>query len=200
MIDPYREQLESQMDVVVAVLENDLVKEQPEGTLGNHIAAIAYWAAEAQSAKPVDFAVMNYGGLRVPYVNAGNLLVRDAYQIMPFDNMIVLMDLPGSTIQEMADLIAASGGWPVERMTYGILADKAVDITIGGKALDPHKVYRMAITDYLADGGDNLSMLKEYSYINTSVLLRDAIIDYWKWMTAAGKNISVVKDGRVSVR
>jgi len=198
MIEPYRDQLAASMEVVLATLDEDLIKEQPEGTLGNHVAAISYSAAQANYSDPVDFSIMNYGGLRVPYVNAGALRVQDAYQIMPFDNYVVIMKVDGATVLELANRMAAYGGWPVYKMGYSINEDgSATEVTINGKEVDPDAQYNMAISDYLAGGGDKLDLLKAFTYYNTGVLLRDAIIDYWRNAARSGKSINEQKDGRV---
>ncbi len=60
MIRPYKEQLEVSMYVILAVLEEDLIKEQPEGTLGNHIAAITFDCAQANYSKEMDFSIIEY--------------------------------------------------------------------------------------------------------------------------------------------
>jgi len=200
MIRPYKEQLEVSMDVILAFLEEDLLKEQPEGTLGNHIAAITYDCAQANYNKEIDFSIMNYGGLRVPYVNAGPLKARDAYQIMPFDNYVVIMEVEGNVVLELADRMAGNGGWPVHNMTYLIDGTHASDVLVNGKTVEPLTTYHMAISDYLAGGGDQLDLLKKYEYSNTGILLRDAIMEYWENTAEQGNTILEQKDGRVRVK
>ena len=97
------------------------------------------------------------------------------------------------------DQIAGLGGWPVHNMSYVIDDNSALDVRIGGLSLNAGQVYSMAISDYLANGGDHLDLLKEHSYINTGVLLREAIIESWKQTTAEGSKVHVEKDGRVSL-
>jgi 2',3'-cyclic-nucleotide 2'-phosphodiesterase (5'-nucleotidase family) len=200
IVDPYRAGLEAAMNEVLAELATDLVKSQPECNLGNHVAGIILEAAGKASDREVDFAVMNYGGLRVEAVRKGPLSVRDAYQIMPFDNFIVVTDLPGVVVRQLFDRIAAYGGWPVQDATYVIEQGKAADITIGGQVLEEEKTYAMAISDYLADGGDRLALLKAYPYYNTGILIREAIMDAWRAATEEGRSIDVRTDGRVTTR
>jgi 2',3'-cyclic-nucleotide 2'-phosphodiesterase (5'-nucleotidase family) len=199
MVDPYRSQLELSMNVVLAELSTDLTKEQPESTLGNHVARITLEAAEREVGRDLDFAIMNYGGLRVPSINAGPLLMNDAYQIMPFDNYIVVMDLTGSQVLELLDQIAAYGGWPVQDIRFAMEEKRAVAVEIRGEALRAEETYSVALTDYLADGGDHLEMLKGIKHFNTGLLLRDAIIDYWKRIAAAGEAVEEKKDGRIMI-
>lgn len=197
MISPYRDDLEESMNAVVANLETDLVKELPEGTLGNHVAEVTYVAAVEATGESVDLAIMNYGGLRVPIVELGPLQVKDAYQIMPFDNIVVVMDLPANVLMEVLHSMASRGGWPVHNMTYVIRNGKAADVTIGGQPIDKDAIYRVAISDYLAEGGDNLSMLKTIPHTKTKVLVREAILDFWKAAEREGSAVTSFKDGRV---
>ena len=92
MIQPYKIQLDEAMEVVLATLEEDLVVEQPESTMGNHVAEITFWKANQFVDVPVDFAISNFGGLRIPFLGKGPLKVKDAYQIMPFDNYVGLFN------------------------------------------------------------------------------------------------------------
>ena len=96
LITPYRSELASSMNVEVAQLTTDMINEQPESAMGNHIAQIIHSTGETNTGRTVDFAVMNYRGLRIPSINKGPLIVSHAYQIMPFDNYIVVMELKGS--------------------------------------------------------------------------------------------------------
>lgn len=198
LIEPYRADLEAAMDIEVAILEADLVKEQPESSLGNHIARITYVTAERELDREIDFAIMNYGGLRVPYVNSGALKVSDAYQIMPFDNFIVVLEINGSVVRSILDQIAGYGGWPVFNMAFHIENNRARNIRIKGEPLEDDRIYSMAISDYLADGGDKMEILKQFDKINTGILLRDAIIETWKMTTARGEKVREEKDGRVT--
>lgn len=197
LVSSYKSELDELMEVEVATLAGDLILEQPESNLGNHIAEIVYWQAEQSLNIPIDFAITNIGGLRVPSVSSGPLKVKDAYQIMPFDNYVVAMTLSGKTVRELANKMAGYKGWPVFKMTYEIKDKEAINIKINGLPLDDNKDYTVCITDYLANGGDNLSFLKEIPYINTNVYLRDAIVSFWKEQTKQNKVIRVVKDGRV---
>lgn len=197
IIGPYKNQLDASMDVQLAILAHDLVKEQPESTLGNHIAAITRWCAARNSERQVDFGICNYGGIRVQSLTAGPLRVRDAYLILPFDNYVVYMDVSGATVRQFADHMAARGGWPADGLSYIITNGKADDIRVNGIPLDDMKVYRMALTDYVANGGDDSFFLKELSHENTAIYLRDAIMDYWRELDRSGREIEVEKDGRI---
>ena len=179
-IIPYREQLESSMNGVIAYAIKDMNKAQPESTLGNLLADATLEIARKNSTKSVDIGIINYGGIRVPSINKGEVTLGNIYEIMPFDNYLVIIELKGSVLQEVCNLIASKGGWPIAGVTFKIKENKAVNVQVGAKALDSSLIYRVAISDYLAGGGDNLAMLKELAFENTNILLRDAFIEYFK--------------------
>ena len=75
---------------------------------------------------------------------------------------------------------------------------KAINVIIGGKALDPNAVYTVANSDFLANGGDNADMLRTIPQISNGYLMRDAILDYIKKLKSQGKNISANIENRVT--
>jgi len=178
---PYREQLENSMGEVIAVAAIDMSKAQPESTLGNLLSdATQEMASVYSSDKNIDAAIINYGGIRVPGINKGEITLGNVFEIMPFDNYLVVVELKGEVLQEVCNVIAAKGGWPVAGINFKIKDGKAEDVHVASKQLDLSKTYRIAISDYLAGGGDNLAMLKTLPYENTNILLRDAFILYFK--------------------
>ena len=64
----------------------------------------------------------------------------------------------------------------------------------------PNKNYHILTTDYLANGGDNMTFFKKASnYINTEVLLRDVIIDYIREINKIGTKVEAKFDGRIEI-
>lgn len=181
MIAPYKQQLDAEMNVVIGEIASEIVKSKPNGTLGNWFADLLQDIANIEYEGFVDFAVQNYGGLRVPSVAAGDLTVGDIYEIMPFDNKLVLLTLDGKTTQQLLDRIAAYGGWPVSsNLSMHIQDDKAIDIMIKDEPFDPNKSYRVALPDYTANGGDRCYFLKGIPQQDNGKLIRDLIIEYLK--------------------
>ena len=127
----------------------------------------------------IDIGIINYGGIRVPSLTKGPVTIGNVYELMPFDNYLVVLSLTGKQVQSMLDAIAASGGWPVAGVTFTIKDNTADDVQINGKRLHSESTYHIAISDYLANGGDNMDMLKGLPQENTNVLLRDAFKAYF---------------------
>ena len=67
-------------------------------------------------------------------------------------------------------------------MTFTIAKDKSVkDILVQGKALDLNKVYYVVTSDYLSNGGDNMTFFKKgVSRTDIDYKLRNIMIDYFK--------------------
>jgi 2',3'-cyclic-nucleotide 2'-phosphodiesterase (5'-nucleotidase family) len=193
-IQPYKSQLQLKMSEVVGKTETVLIKERPEGTLCNLMAdasleTLAYNGFEAE------VTVLNYGGVRIPSIETGNITLGKVYELMPFDNMLVVLHVEGRVLQQLLDLSAANGGWPVAGVRMNIDKGKATNVTINDKPLDENKVYKLATTDYMAGGGDKATMLSAaVKRIETGILLRDAIIHYIKKYSP----LMLKKDGRVT--
>ena len=97
MIEPYKSTLDVQMNEVIGTVSQEMTKKKPESTLGNWYAD-AMIAGTKKEGYPVDFAISNYGGLRVPYISAGPLTRGEIYELCPFDNLLVIVDVPGDIL------------------------------------------------------------------------------------------------------
>jgi len=194
---PYRIELEASMNEILVVCAKNLPKEKPESLLGNLLADASIAIAEQYTQSKIDAGIMNYGGIRVPSISAGNVTLGNVYEVMPFDNYLVTLDMSGLILNEVLQKIAAGGGWPLAGIQFKIKDGQAVDIKIQGAPLDLNKNYVVAISDYLANGGDNLEMLKELPQQNTNVLLRDAFIEYFKQINARGELLDAAIEKRI---
>jgi len=181
MISPYKEQLDAEMNVVLGVLAEDMVKSKPNSNLGNWFADLLQTTANIEFDGYVDFAVQNYGGLRVPVVAKGDLTVGDIYEVMPFDNKLVVLNLTGEKTLMLLNRIADYGGWPISsNLTFTIEDEKATDIVIKGESFDIKKSYRVALPDYTANGGDRCTFLKEEPQEDNDKMIRDLVIEYFQ--------------------
>lgn len=196
-LQPYSETVNKTMNDVVGVAIVSMDKKQPEGTLGNFMVDAFITMAAEQYKTKVDVAVVNFGGIRLTQLAAGNVTTGKIFELMPFDNILILQKIKGSVLQEFLNIAAERGGWPVAGMTMQIKNKKAVNVMIDGKLLDPDAVYTMANSDFLANGGDNADMLRTIPQISNGYLMRDAILDYIKRLKSQGKNISANIENRV---
>jgi 2',3'-cyclic-nucleotide 2'-phosphodiesterase (5'-nucleotidase family) len=197
-LEPYKNQVNKTMNDVVGIAEKSLDKKAPEGTLGNFMVdAFFVMAAEKYNTK-VDAAFLNYGGIRLPQLPAGNVTTGKIFELMPFDNLLILQKMKGDILQQLLDLTASKGGWPLAGITMQIKDRKAVNVMIGGKPIDFNTVYTTVNSDFVANGGDNADMLRNIPQITNGYLMRDAIFDYIKKLKSQGKNISADIENRVT--
>ena len=195
---PFKDSLDKIMKVPLAVLAEDLTKKQPESTLGNLMADMLKVKTEEYYGQKIDIAVLNYGGIRVPSLTKGTLMIEHAYLLMPFDNYLTVQILSGQQLNDFCDSIAMKNGWPVSGISFQIKDGKAINILVNKEPIDLSKKYHLATNDYLSNGGDGMAMLKNIPQIQTGKLFRDAIIEYWKAETKSGKKISATLENRIS--
>jgi 2',3'-cyclic-nucleotide 2'-phosphodiesterase (5'-nucleotidase family) len=198
MIEPYKETLSKTMDEVIGYCDEDLVKGKPTSTLTNWFADVLLAESQKLVTLKVDFAIQNYGGIRIPVFSKGNITVGKIYELMPFDNILYILELKGSTVKTLLTKIAESGGWPVSyTISMSIAYGKALNILINNEPLDESRVYNVAIPDYLANGGDNLDFLRDQVRHNTGALIRDMLINNVRELKAAGKTVKAINDSRI---
>jgi len=92
-----------------------------------------------------------------------------------------VLNMSSDMLQQFFDHIAIKGGWPVsEQVQFKLdtIQNKAINIKINGEALDSNRNYHVVMPDYIANGGDDCSMLKKMPQQNLNVLLRDAMLEY----------------------
>src|ERR1051325_3731435 len=148
-IAPYKVQFSKIMDEVLAISDQPMFRDQPEGALGDFTADVTLkkareWCKDSCS---VDLCVLNNGGLRNP-LPKGNITRGDIFQLMPFENEIVILKLNGDDVKELLDFIANKGGMPVAGMRMKIKNNMASDIEIGDKPFDISKSYTIVTSDY----------------------------------------------------
>lgn len=194
-IEPFRMEMEAQMNEVIGHTTNELLRKQPDGPLNRVVADIIHDYAESAVEKDIDFAVQNYFGLRVNSLPEGPLTLGHLYELMPFENYLVVLEVSGHVVQELCDLIASFDGWPISHgLSFRIKNGNAHSIMIRGREIDPNKTYRIATNDYLANGGDNALFFRDYPQISTGLLIRDVMIDHIR--TLSLKNEYLMDLGR----
>ena len=175
-----------------------------ESSLGNMIADSFVWYFQTVYKLDIDFALHNSGGIRAE-LPRGPLTREQILTVLTFDNYLYLVSLRGSEIIELFDYIATipqgSGAFPVfsgeVRYTLDVPDRKIIDLTIGGAAVDPERIYRFCTNDYLLSGGDGYAFLtRAQEPFNTSQLLSYIVIEY---IASRGGIISPYTDGRLTI-
>src|SRR5690606_18308907 len=114
----------------------------------------AVLAEEKKQYPDAEFSFGTKGGLRIE-LQRGDITIGNLFELMPFENELVLLELSGRNVQQLADFIAATGGQPVSGLRMKISDGKATDIVVAGKPLKLSRTYKLITYDYLANGGDN---------------------------------------------
>ncbi|TDO27184.1 5'-nucleotidase C-terminal domain-containing protein [Sediminibacterium goheungense] len=198
LLMPYAKDINATMNKVIGISGGNYNNNRPESEIGNFLADAYLQMASEKFGRKVDAGFMNAGGVR-SYLSKGNITVGKIFEIMPFDNILVLQELKGSVLQAYLDKMAEDGGWPVSKgVTMVIRNKKATQVMINGKPLDANTVYVVAHSDYIANGGGDCDMLRSVPQINKGYLMRDAIIDYVTKLTAEGKTIQPLIENRVT--
>lgn len=192
LVAPYQRKLNAEMNQVVGTLATPLNRFGDQPTMGYWVGdLLEVMAKRYYQDQPIAFAIQNDGGLRIPEIQAGPLTVGKIFEMMPFDNQLVILPMPGAKVQELVDRMARSGGWPSSAsLAYRIEGKKGADIHINDVAFDPSATYYVAMPDYVANGGSGCAFLKEIPQINTGQFIRDVIVEYARSVTESGKKIA----------
>lgn len=196
------------LDQVVGKLKGDLRKGGVgAGSLGNFVADGLRAQGSQKLGKPVVLVVTNSGGLRKNSITEGDLRLRDIFELLPFENALVAFDLTGSQVLDLLRGVVSRGdAQSGARVKYRINSEKKAELQtarllIDGaeKEIDPAAIYTVVSIDYLlkVTGGDYAAVLREAKNNRPLELtMRDAITEYVKAETAAGREIKSTLDGR----
>lgn len=189
-IAPYREHINKDLDSVLAYSPETLDKSKPvnkwQTTIGNLLADVTLEKANLllnkQQNKNVDICLLNHGGIRA-IIPKGNVTTRTAFEVMPFENSLVIVALRGEQVMEIADYIAREKKpHPLSGMKILLDTNGAVkNVTVQGRKIGRDNIYHVATSDYLSNGGDNMEFFKKgKTTYDIDYKLRNLFIDYFK--------------------
>ena len=199
LFNSYKSKLEAEMNIELGTAARTLIKAYPQGLLSNFTADAIKAYGEKEWGN-IDFAIMNNGGIRST-LNQGTITVGSIFEIYPFENELVLLELPGKATKVLFDYLAINGGEALSGDIRLVIENKKIkSLLIGGAPLDENKTYRIATIDFLAEGNSGLVALKEATSVTDSkVTLRDKMIEYVKEKTARGQVIDADLDDRIRI-
>ena len=183
------------MNIVIGYNEAQLEKKKQGNTLGFFITD-AYLEMAKQKVDPkVDAAFMNSGGIRLPEMAAGPITQGKIFELMPFDNLMVLLKVKGSLLKQYLDTLAANEGVIESGITMQIVNKTVQQVMVGNKALDLNADYTIVHSDYVAMTSN---LLKTISRSSNGYLLRDALLDYVRFIHGQNKKVTVPNTDRIS--
>ena len=142
----------------IGTILSDMRRDGPQYALGNLVADAMREATRS------DIAVMNNGGIRANLL-AGEANYGTLYEVQPFGNTLYTLKVRGSDLRAyLARLVAGSS---VRAHVSGVMLrydpsrpadDRITEVTVGGRALDPTRIYTITLNDFMVTGGDGLGL------------------------------------------
>ena len=185
IVDKYKTSVDSIMSIVIGKSSQYMAPGRPETPLTNLSADIIKTEAQRDFGQPVDFAIINTGGIRNP--------------LMQGDITLCLIKLKGSDVRELLNIVASRNGEAVSKDVHMTIADeKAIEPTINGRPIDDDRIYSIATIDYVANGGDHMTpFLNAIERKNSNTFMRDAVINFIERENREGHTIAPPKGGRI---
>ncbi|WP_284164352.1 bifunctional UDP-sugar hydrolase/5'-nucleotidase [Frigidibacter sp. SD6-1] len=208
LADKFAAQMDETLGVEIGTLEGGLdsrrnVVRGEEATMGNLIAD----AMRDQTG--ADIAIMNGGGIRGDrtYDAGAKLTRRDILSELPFGNVTVVTELPGSQVlaaleNGVSQVEKGAGRFPqVSGLTYAFDASaeagsRVSEVMVGGAALEADKLYKVAVNDYILGGGDGYAALGGGRIVTdgpTGTLVANDVMAYVEKLGT----VNVALDGRI---
>jgi 5'-nucleotidase/UDP-sugar diphosphatase len=195
-VEGYHEEVDSILKQEIGEVAVDLDQDpNHECRLGNLLMDVV------RETYKVDVALQNALGVRAP-IAAGKVTYGDVYNALPFDNTVVLLSMTGAQIERLlkesdveSRLLYVSG------LRFTKDESRAPGERITGSDLDPTRTYRVAVNNYMAQGGAGMASLLEIKGAEeTGVLLRDVLADYIRRQSQAGVPVKAEIDGRIQTK
>lgn len=186
-IAPYKNRVDAEMDSLLAFAPKSLSKKDSKynTAIGNMMADAVFEMAnpvfKSRTGYPFNAVLLNHGGIRSP-LSQGAITTRTAYQIMPFENEVVVVELSGNQMKEMFTYLSYGKAHPISGLQIKLNADGTLkQALIQGQEVIDNETYFIATSDYLQKGGDGMTFLgKPVSMLTLDYKIRNVIIDYFK--------------------
>lgn len=193
---PIKADLEREMNVTLGYAAEPMWVGEPECPMLNWSSDALWEAAKKAYPGKVDIAIVNMGGMRCSW-SAGPITRGNVFELMPFDNRLVVLTLTGADIIELCESFARYGGQGVAGMRVTVIDGRLADVTIAGKAVNPKADYTVATSDYLSGGADHMEALTKYKdYWKSDLLIRDLYIE----AVRDQDTIRAAVDGRMTMK
>lgn len=198
-IEPFKQQLEAEMNKVIGTSAQALTRTPRTQSLGGNFFAEALLSLGKGLDPEVSVAFATKDGIRVD-LPKGDITVGHVFELMPFENYLTVLTLKGTDLLVLGDFIARTGGQPIAGMSVVIQEEKLVEMRINGEPVDPEKSYKLSTYDYLANGGDHVQGLSNpIDRMDTPTRVREGLISYIEALTKDGHTIQSLIDERITI-
>lgn len=182
MVKSYQDKVQPLLDEVVGYTNVDLAHDRftIAGT-----SPLGYWTSKVMAETAgTQIGITNGGGLRTP-IEKGPITMGKLYEVMPFDNTLVKMDITGEQLKKIIEngINNTSIGWV---QVYGVKAyydanNKITDLfLLDGTKVQDDKYYSVCTNDFMANGGDMYNFNGAKNVMDTNKPIRDALVDALK--------------------
>jgi 5'-nucleotidase len=160
-----------------------------ESSIGDLIADAQLAATSSPATGGAQIAFMNPGGIRNNF-DAGPVTYAEAFAVQPFNNNLVTMTLTGAQIKNLLAqqfnnpnpgerrILQVSAGFTYTYSWSGSGSATITDVRLNGTPLEDTTTYRVTVNSFLADGGDNFTVLREGTDRLVGGLDIDALVTY----------------------
>mgnify|MGYP000332739291 CR=1 FL=1 len=184
-IKPFRDNIQKDLDSVLAYSVDNYSKKNGalNTALGNFMADAIYNEAnpifKKRTGKDIDMVLLNHGSIRST-LNKGFVSKRTAFELMPFENSVVVVALNSNQIDSLINyLCKAKTAHPISKLNLVLDENfNVVHAKIKGDVIKDNKIFFVATSDYLYNGGDNMLFFKPNDsmyYLNYKI--RNVLID-----------------------
>ena len=186
-IAPYKVNIDEIMNQVLSYSVDTYSKKDGDynTAIGNLMADAVFELTnpvfQSRTGKNIDLVLLNHGGIR-SILPKGNVTTKTAYNLMPFENSVVVVPLKGSIIMEMtAYLKEFKKAHPISGLKLVLNANNSYrKILVDGKNVDHSKTYYVATNDYLYNGGDQMDFFKKSDTLyDLNYKIRNVLLDYF---------------------
>jgi 5'-nucleotidase len=164
-----------------------------DASAGRLVADAQWQATRTPPSGGAELALMNPGGvrtdLRCPGAPPCDVTYGEVFAMQPFGNHLVVLTLSGAELKQLLEDQQRPGRTsphfliPSSSMTYvwnarAPYGQRVQDLRVGGAPVDPARDVRLTVNNFLADGGDGVSLLTRGRQRVAGPLDVDALVDH----------------------
>nr|HPM40980.1 5'-nucleotidase C-terminal domain-containing protein [bacterium] len=176
MVKEYADAIKRKFDSVVGEASADIkrLREDRPHAMGVLVADSFREAGKAYAGLIINGAVR-------ANIAKGPVRLKDAAAVLPFESQVVVLSLTGAALLKVLahGVKRAGASFPqVAGITFDVVGDLPKNVKVKGKPINLKAKYKLAVDDFVADGGEGFDMLKGLPRKDTGIITRDALAGY----------------------